>query len=421
MPSKITSEELRRLQIECLEVIVSQGLKGGYSASIISESKQDLERLRGIEMDAVIKKEANDVEVKMEDDDVKVKMEYDDVKFKMEDITVRFGDRKSNVKVEDEDSAEMLSKVKDRSGMNVSTSSLTRAPALNPNPFSIEREEEKISDEQDYDSDFDSLFDEEDKNEKVIVQQSSSQYPNSLDRRPHSVSSDLKRAEEHSFLYHHFRGKPVPRNAVWEYPGIIFFKCQNPDTRRWSNSRMIDSDYLSDAPQFGEIPGFPVGWWWCSRFTLHRDAVHRSIQGGIAGSIDDGGATSILLNGGYTEDRDNGGNVFLYTGSGGRNATNKRHVRHQEMSGRNRALRISWQRGMPIRVIRGKDGICYDGLYKIIREPWEKIGDSGFKVFMFEFERCPRQAPIDTSGWVARKNDLYRNPDGYPRPVFPRE
>ena len=66
---------------------------------------------------------------------------------------------------------------------------------------------------------------------------------------------------------------------------------------------------------FGEIAGYPEGRKFDDRWALHIAGVHRPPQAGICGSGKDG-AESIVLNGGYEDDRDDG-DVIVYTGHGG--------------------------------------------------------------------------------------------------------
>lgn len=143
---------------------------------------------------------------------------------------------------------------------------------------------------------------------------------------------------------------------------------------------------------FGHIPNVPVG----STFNLYKDmnqaGVHRSTMGGIAGS-GKVGADSIVISGGYEDDKDMG-DVIIYTGQGGRNDSGK-HVRDQELTRGNLALAISQKEGLPLRVIRGKDpknpfapaqGYRYDGLYRV-ESHWHEIGKSGFRVWRYRLEK----------------------------------
>src|SRR4051812_43019893 len=87
---------------------------------------------------------------------------------------------------------------------------------------------------------------------------------------------------------------------------------------------------------FGDVPGIAEGATFADRRTLADARVHRPLQAGIAGAQDEG-AESIVLSGGYEDDRDDG-DVILYTGHGGRDATTGRQVADQELRLGNLAL-----------------------------------------------------------------------------------
>ena len=78
---------------------------------------------------------------------------------------------------------------------------------------------------------------------------------------------------------------------------------------------------------FGPIPGVAVGQTWLMRIQLSEDGVHRPPVGGIAGTAKEG-CQSIVLAGGYEDDEDNG-DVFTYTGSGGRDLSGNKRTAEQ--------------------------------------------------------------------------------------------
>ncbi len=104
---------------------------------------------------------------------------------------------------------------------------------------------------------------------------------------------------------------------------------------------------------------------------LFDSGVHRHTVKGIVGGGEQG-AESIVLSGGYEDDRDEGA-LIIYTGEGGQDSS-KRQVADQTFTGGNRALALNRDVGLPVRVIRGfklKDsafrpthGYRYDGLYQ---------------------------------------------------------
>ncbi|XP_063837600.1 E3 ubiquitin-protein ligase UHRF1-like [Ostrinia nubilalis] len=190
---------------------------------------------------------------------------------------------------------------------------------------------------------------------------------------------------------------------------------------------------------FGPIPGIEVGMCWRFRIQLSESGVHRPPVSGIHGR-DVEGAYSIVLSGGYEDDVDHG-NEFTYTGSGGRDLSgNKRTAEQscdQTLTRENKALarncavkQISeeggdagadWRSGKPVRVVRSykmlkhfpkyapKEGIRYDGIYKVVKYYPEK-GLSGYRVWKYLLRRDdPSPAPWEPDA----KQFPIVYPDGY--------
>lgn len=146
-------------------------------------------------------------------------------------------------------------------------------------------------------------------------------------------------------------------------------------------------EVIDAAPQFGHIPGYPVGCTFANRQEASMAGVHRNPQRGIMGSND--GAESIVLSGGY-EDDDDQGDVVIYTGEGGNDIATGTQVADQDWSGGNHGLQVSCDHGLPVRVLRGASeergpevGYRYDGLYKVARY-WRERGRSGFQICRFK-------------------------------------
>ncbi|KAL3631749.1 E3 ubiquitin-protein ligase ORTHRUS 2 [Castilleja foliolosa] len=155
--------------------------------------------------------------------------------------------------------------------------------------------------------------------------------------------------------------------------------------------------------------GVLVGEFWALRMDVRQWGVHYPPVAGIAGQAQYG-AQSVVISGGYEDDEDSG-EWFIYTGSGGRNLsgnkrTNKLQSFDQEFVLQNQALRVSCEKGYPVRVVRSeKDkrstyapekGYRYDGVYRIER-CWRKAGMQGFKVCRYLFVRCDNEPAPWTS------------------------
>ncbi len=140
---------------------------------------------------------------------------------------------------------------------------------------------------------------------------------------------------------------------------------------------------------FGHVPGYPEGSLFENRRELNESGVHIPTQAGISGS-QTAGAESIVLSGGYEDDVDLG-DTIIYTGHGGRDPKTGQQVHDQPFTRGNRALALSKQNGLPVRVIRGSNhdsphsppsGYSYDGLY-MVESFWHEVGKSGFRIWRF--------------------------------------
>ncbi len=165
---------------------------------------------------------------------------------------------------------------------------------------------------------------------------------------------------------------------------------------------------------FGHIPGYPPGSTFENRKDVSAAGVHRPLQAGISGSQHEG-ADSIVLSGGYEDDRDNG-DVILYTGQGGRDAATGEQVRPQMLNRGNLALARSCQDGLPVRVIRGgrhasrhapDDGSYrYDGLFRVT-DFWQEKGQSGHYVWRFRLEQINEAGNGRQADQIAEENVDY--------------
>jgi putative restriction endonuclease len=165
------------------------------------------------------------------------------------------------------------------------------------------------------------------------------------------------------------------------------------------------------GPVFGHIPGCPVGSWFENRAELADAGVHRHRQAGISGSASKG-ADSIVLSGGYEDDKDHG-DVIVYTGYGGRNPATGKQVSDQPFNMWNRALAYSSLNGFPVRVIRGaghdspyspSTGYSYDGLYSV-DDYWHETGSSGFRIWRYRLTKLLEQPDEENK----EKSDIERS------------
>jgi len=148
---------------------------------------------------------------------------------------------------------------------------------------------------------------------------------------------------------------------------------------------------------FGHVPGYPEGSLFENRAELNASRVHIPTQAGISGTQTEG-AESIVLSGGYEDDADYD-DTIIYTGHGGRDPSTGQQTHDQPFARGNRALALSKQNGLPVRVIRGSShdspysppsGYSYDGLYAV-EDFWHEVGKSGFKIWRFRLEKIPEK------------------------------
>lgn len=149
---------------------------------------------------------------------------------------------------------------------------------------------------------------------------------------------------------------------------------------------------------FGEIQGIQEGDYFENRQALRAAGIHLATQAGIDGNKQVG-APSIILNGGYVDDYDNG-NEVLYTGHGGNDPNSKRQTSNQSWEARgNKALIVSEMHGLPVRVTRGaehkspyspKNGYKYGGLFTVV-DHFEEVGKDGFLICRYRLVKQPAE------------------------------
>ncbi|MER5749689.1 YDG/SRA domain-containing protein [Streptomyces sp. NPDC002088] len=168
----------------------------------------------------------------------------------------------------------------------------------------------------------------------------------------------------------------------------------------------------------GHIEGVAVGAIFHRRLDVMHAKLHRTNQKGISWLVDEDGsevADAIVLNGGYEDDEDHWAWV-TYTGASpdkDKDETKTRLLRSQSWSYQdNAALKRSYERQHPIRVIRGyggdplyslPDDYRYDGLYKItaIRTAVSKSpapDGSAIEICQADLERLPDALQGQTGG-----------------------
>ncbi|WP_309061430.1 YDG/SRA domain-containing protein [Streptomyces sp.] len=165
----------------------------------------------------------------------------------------------------------------------------------------------------------------------------------------------------------------------------------------------------------GHVEGVPVGEVFHRRRDVQRAKLHQTNQKGISWLEDQDGSKvgdAIVLHGGYEDDEDHW-EWIRYTGAseGKDKDSTGRLLRSQSWSYvDNAALRLSYERGHPIRVIRGYEGdpryspsdsYRYDGLYEItdVRTAISKRpapDGSPIHICQFDLRRLPELKQMQT-------------------------
>ena len=92
----------------------------------------------------------------------------------------------------------------------------------------------------------------------------------------------------------------------------------------------------------GDVSEVSEGDVFVNRQALHDAGVHAGLQGGIGG-----GGHSIVLSGGYVDDRDEG-DIIIYTGQGGRDPNTGLQIDDQLLTRGNKQLAQHFNEGNPI-------------------------------------------------------------------------
>src|SRR5258708_15933525 len=136
-----------------------------------------------------------------------------------------------------------------------------------------------------------------------------------------------------------------------------------------------------------------VGQLFKNRKELSEVGLHKPLMAGIS-CPDKIFAESIVLSGGYEDDKDYG-NEIHYTGEGGRDPNSGKQIADQQLTKGNLALRLSMVSGRPVRVIRGashkskfspESGYRYEGAYRV-SDCWHDRGNAGFLIYCFRLEK----------------------------------
>ena len=155
--------------------------------------------------------------------------------------------------------------------------------------------------------------------------------------------------------------------------------------------------------RFGPVDGVAEGAIFPNRLALSQAGVHAPTQNGISGTQAIG-CDSIVLSGKYLDE--DYGDVIIYSGENPRGGSN---ADDQILAGGNRALEVSHDNELPVRVTRGSktiggptSGYRYDGLYRVVR--CFQRPENGRVVWRFQLDKLhqPRATVTTNEGTPAR-------------------
>lgn len=140
---------------------------------------------------------------------------------------------------------------------------------------------------------------------------------------------------------------------------------------------------------FGEVAGTEPGQHFRRREDLRKAGLHLQPGRGIDATRE--GARAVVFSGGYPDDAWEADRAW-YTGEGGLDRRG-RQVHDQELVRGNLALQKSFEKSLPLRVIRqietGEDfEYVYEGLYLVVEARFES-GKDGPKIYRFLLKRAP--------------------------------
>ncbi|GAQ88286.1 Histone H3 (Lys9) methyltransferase SUV39H1/Clr4 [Klebsormidium nitens] len=186
-----------------------------------------------------------------------------------------------------------------------------------------------------------------------------------------------------------------------------------------AQSQMRDGKLcINVEQQLGHINGIPCGMMFYGRAEMYVVGLHKHWLAGIcyitSKDTEDGKplATSIVASGNYEDDEDNG-DTLVYTGQGANNLLgDRKQIGDQKLVAGNLALFHSYEKGTPVRVIRGHKNVesytkkvyTYDGIYKVVAWRPEQ-GESKHIVYKFTLNRLPDQPPLATERVFFSKAD----------------
>lgn len=162
---------------------------------------------------------------------------------------------------------------------------------------------------------------------------------------------------------------------------------------------------------FGPVSNVKEGDSFVSHAEMYAKGVHRGKGQGISGGAREG-VDSIVMSGGYADDRDYG-DVIIYTGRGGSPDKQKLITEDQSLElPQNSGLVRNVRDGLLVRVVRGKvipksgnkKVYTYGGLYRV-DDYWSKRTERGHLLWQFRLVKVNLAEEVSLGGDVVSGDD----------------
>lgn len=186
------------------------------------------------------------------------------------------------------------------------------------------------------------------------------------------------------------------------FRGIILGRTKNARIGRESAADKLDPKYSRKKGDFHGNGHLRNGQWWPTQLCAVRDGAHSATVAGICGRIGEG-AFSCVMSGGSYANIDKGDEVWYYGTESDDPSRPTDSTQHMIESFRLktpvRVLRVSKMTTESPNPYKPKEGMRYDGLYKVVGY---EVKDLAKQVHLFHLVREPDQGPIRNSGPEAR-------------------
>lgn len=182
------------------------------------------------------------------------------------------------------------------------------------------------------------------------------------------------------------------------FRGITLGRTKNAKIGRESAADKLDPNYSRKKGDFHGNGHLRNGQWWPTQLCAVRDGAHSATVAGICGRTGEG-AFSCVMSGGSYPNIDRGNEVWYYgteSDDPSRPTDSTQHmIESCKLKTSIRVLRASKMTTEGTNDYKPKEGMRYDGLYKVVSYEVKNLAK---QVHLFHLVREPDQGPIRNSG-----------------------